>query len=430
MRRRIRRSLIFLCSTAFLALLFLPPPAGARRVTISITPIASLPSTCIPEGHAYIVTDSNTDGTDCSSGGGSTPTWCFCDSSGTGYNADPNFSPNSDPHVDHTFDDQIFWEDIDYSETLAADPALLVDECFFTSTGTGGCFICEGSVADANEMNFCFQNLNEADTTQILVTENATQTLVSKTINTASNTITIVAADISDQNAGTDITADLEEELQIGVTDVTGNAIDDQFLLGTGANAVSWSTMPNCNVTTEKLDFNGTALVCATDQTSGSAVLVFQWLPWQLNPDGQFCKDTIAETLNGGPVASSIQCDDNAGSIIYAAVGLDDYAGGTIIFKLEAWNTNATPSGILDFDFSAMCRGDSDPINSTWGAVQNASITFDTQNDLEIAATAAVTPDGTCATADTLFLRAVMDDTATTTQVADARILRIRAEEQ
>lgn len=48
------------------------------------------------------------------------------------------------------------------------------------------------------------------------------------------------------QNAGTDVTADLEEEGQINATAVTGNAADDQVILGSGASAAAYATIPNC----------------------------------------------------------------------------------------------------------------------------------------------------------------------------------------
>ena len=105
----------------------------------------------------------------------------------------------------------------------------------------------------------------------------------------------------------------------------------------------------------------------------------------------------------------------------------DGYDGGTVTFELQALNT-AADTGVLDFDFSAMCRGDSDSVNSTWGTAQNASITFSTANDIEHATTAALTPNGTCAAGDTLFWRAVMDDTATTTAVATAHIMAVKME--
>jgi hypothetical protein len=50
-----------------------------------------------------------------------------------------------------------------------------------------------------------------------------------------------------DQNAGTDVTADLEEEAQIGSTDITGNAVAGATLLGTGANAAAWDASPAIN---------------------------------------------------------------------------------------------------------------------------------------------------------------------------------------
>ncbi len=47
--------------------------------------------------------------------------------------------------------------------------------------------------------------------------------------------------------AGTDVTADLEEEGQINASNVTGNAADDQLLRGTAANTLSYVTIPDCN---------------------------------------------------------------------------------------------------------------------------------------------------------------------------------------
>lgn len=102
--------------------------------------------------------------------------------------------------------------DLDYSnEMVGNNIALAVDECVLRADTTGGGFVCEGSTDDANEMEFLFPDENEADTSREIVIDSATQTLTNKTIGTG-NTVTIEAADIDDQNAGTDITADLEEE--------------------------------------------------------------------------------------------------------------------------------------------------------------------------------------------------------------------------
>ena len=51
----------------------------------------------------------------------------------------------------------------------------------------------------------------------------------------------------SEQNAGTSVTADLEEEGEINITAVTGNAADDQILLGSGVSAAAYAAIPDCN---------------------------------------------------------------------------------------------------------------------------------------------------------------------------------------
>lgn len=145
--------------------------------------------------------------------------------------------------------------------------------------------------------------------------------------------------------------------------------------------------------------------------------------------DGTNCATPVERTINSGPKLWTLNCGDAAGSIFYGNVTLPDaYNGGAITFELAAENENATPSGVLDFDFSAMCRGSGDAINSTWGTAANAAITFTTQYAEMHATTSSVTPNGTCAAGDTLYWRAVMDAAATTTQVADAYILGVKLE--
>ena len=51
----------------------------------------------------------------------------------------------------------------------------------------------------------------------------------------------------SEEHANTDVTADLEEEGQINATAVTGNAADDQVIVGSGASAAAYKTIPDCN---------------------------------------------------------------------------------------------------------------------------------------------------------------------------------------
>mgnify|MGYP003144415444 CR=1 FL=1 len=63
------------------------------------------------------------------------------------------------------------FNDIKQNNTLAGNPALLVDECFHIAIATGGGFICEGSTADTNEQLYLFPDANGADTSQTIATE-------------------------------------------------------------------------------------------------------------------------------------------------------------------------------------------------------------------------------------------------------------------
>jgi len=66
-------------------------------------------------------------------------------------------------------DGVVNFPDIDFTNTLAGNPTLAVDECFFFSDLSGGGFLCEGSTADTSEQLYRFPNLNGVDTTQYFV---------------------------------------------------------------------------------------------------------------------------------------------------------------------------------------------------------------------------------------------------------------------
>jgi hypothetical protein len=145
-------------------------------------------------------------------------------------------------------------------------------------------------------------------------------------------------------------------------------------------------------------------------------------------PSGSTCTAPVEREINSGPVTFVSSCTDvvTTSELQGKFNTLNtSYDGGPIEFTLVAENENATPSGILDFDFSCQCRGDSDTINSTWGTAVNASITFTTQFDEERDNTADATCNGTCAAGDTIYWRMILDNGATTTQVADTYILGV-----
>jgi len=138
-----------------------------------------------------------------------------------------------------------------YTATQAGDPALGAEETIFTTDGSGGGgLLFEGTTADTNEGLLQWNPTTDKvltlpDATDTVVGRATTDTLTNKTID-ATNAVTINASDITDQNAGTDITTDMEEEGQINATAVTGNASDDQVITGDGASSAAWLTLPNC----------------------------------------------------------------------------------------------------------------------------------------------------------------------------------------
>lgn len=78
-------------------------------------------------------------------------------------------------------DDTIAFGDINFGTTLAANPALLVDECYFSKTAAGGGFICEGSTADTAEQLYLFPDVNGADTTRYIMTDDTSITSIDDT---------------------------------------------------------------------------------------------------------------------------------------------------------------------------------------------------------------------------------------------------------
>jgi hypothetical protein len=122
--------------------------------------------------------------------------------------------------------------------SLTGDHALSADNVIFGDSG----LIVEGATADTIELYLSFPDPATTDktitfqnSTHTVVGRDTTDTLTNKTIDTT-NTVTINASDITDQNAGTDITADLEEETHASEHDV--GAADSVFPADPGANAL------------------------------------------------------------------------------------------------------------------------------------------------------------------------------------------------
>lgn len=131
-----------------------------------------------------------------------------------------------------------------YAETLAGNPALLVDECIWAKDTSGGFILCEGSTADTNEQAYRFPDVNGADTTSYFL---FTSTAITPTANIEA---ILAAADYAAVKALLD--------LEIG-TDV--QAYD--------ADLTTWAGITPGTLTDENVceyESTGTLLECATSK--------------------------------------------------------------------------------------------------------------------------------------------------------------------
>ena len=88
----------------------------------------------------------------------------------------------------------------------------------------------------------------------------------------ANDSHTHAAGNITGTHAGTDLTADLEEEGEIGNSTITGNAANDQMIIGTGLNSAAWGALPaggtdGCSGGVDKPTYTATTNTwgCGTD---------------------------------------------------------------------------------------------------------------------------------------------------------------------
>jgi hypothetical protein len=149
-----------------------------------------------------------------------------------------------------------------------------------------------------------------------------------------------------------------------------------------------------------------------------------------LTADGTQCADAAKVTINSGPVQYTILCADNDASSIYGVVSAmpDGWDAGTITVELITLQSAADTSA-MNSDISAQCRGTGETPSSTWGtevAIDDAAVGG--SNIVDHNTSAAVTPAGTCAAGDSLWLRWQLDATGTTTAVATYHVLGWKVE--
>lgn len=145
-----------------------------------------------------------------------------------------------------------------------------------------------------------------------------------------------------------------------------------------------------------------------------------------LSTDGTNCGTPTEQVLNSGPKMWAFSCADSNSSVFYGSVSMlrTGWDAGPVQFTLHLFH-GSTETITFAGDFSAQCRGDSDPINNTWGTAVAADVAITTANDTERQTTADVTPEGTCQPGDMINWRYVVDATNFSANAANAKVLKV-----
>lgn len=136
--------------------------------------------------------------------------------------------------------------------------------------------------------------------------------------------------------------------------------------------------------------------------------------------DGTNCPlAASAVTINSGPKTLTMVCGSSAnGDMDFDLVMDAAWDGGTLTFE-SVYTQTAANTSAMHSDIKAQCRGNGETPSSTWGtavAIDDAAVTGSSATDRTTSA--AVTPAGTCAAGDQLFVRYTLDVTGTTTPEA------------
>lgn len=136
--------------------------------------------------------------------------------------------------------------------------------------------------------------------------------------------------------------------------------------------------------------------------------------------DGTNCPSSAsAVTINSGPKVYTMICGSSSnGDMDFDVVMPMNWAGTDLVFEVT-YRQSAANTSAMNSDIKAQCRGAGETPSSTWGtavAIDDAAVTGSNAEDKTLSA--AVTPAGTCAAGDHLFVRYTLDVTGTTTPEA------------
>lgn len=237
--------------------------------------------------------------------------------------------------------DVLDFADVLYTNTLAGNPALAVDELYFVSTATGGGFIAEGSTANTNEQLYLFPDIDDADATyRIAVDNNEVTDLEGTGLSITTGTLNAATADATTQGI-VELATTAETTTGTDATRaVTPDGLEDGFDGSANITTLGTITTGTWQGTTVAVDQGGTGAVSLTDGgiLLGSGTGAITALGAATNgqiPIGDGTTDPVLATISG--TANEIEITNGAGSI---TVGIPD--SPTIVTPTIASFTNAT----------------------------------------------------------------------------------------
>lgn len=142
---------------------------------------------------------------------------------------------------------------------------------------------------------------------------------------------------------------------------------------------------------------------------------------------GSASRSLDTPVVTGGLNEDGVIVTDNNNDGVHTSLAMPDtWDAGNVTMRAWAVCGQASCAGNLQLDCNVACVRDSDPWATTIsGTTQSITITFDTQNDLETAASLGITPGGTCGTA-TNFVRLQCKVNATGTTLDTSELLATR----
>jgi hypothetical protein len=151
--------------------------------------------------------------------------------------------------------------------------------------------------------------------------------------------------------------------------------------------------------------------------------------------DGTQCTlDTTNNVINTNIPVAAVSCADNAAGILSGVFWLPAaYDPNTaLVFTMSAAN-GGTTSGVLAFDFTCVCVGNSETVAAAnYATPVNLDMTFSGtqgQQVSTISGAVSITCGGTCAIGDTVYWKATVDSASTTiTTATDVRITQLQLE--